>query len=222
MKIRPSWQSFIIASLFVLPTAYADQNQQPVSNDLPETSVAAETKAAMTANLVGFESWAYGMTIDEAKRIAADKKLPMSAGRQLNAMKFSEEEINKQPDARIYTYATTVNGQYALAQLHFTNKTKELFAIETDIVAPTRSRSDKARFQQLITDKLNLDYGASHPTANYLTTNPNASALLLDDAFYKQKIWVGKQNKVVTLTSNKRSFNLTYQDLVLSEQAKLN
>lgn len=189
-----------------------------------------EVSSPASANAV-FDGWRYGMHISEMKRVAFQRNLSLAPGASPAYKGYSSKIVNRQPEARRYTYKTELMGTLAHVSLYFTKASRVLYKIDSRLVMSSTPASERKYFYSALYEKLSAKYGKAVliDTEQVRQTAKNGPIGNLFSSSI-QRVFVGqlqawglKTDNVVTLSYKPKyelmtSYQLSYQSRTLKKR----
>lgn len=213
-----------VACLACFSIAEADvfrckHNGQIFYQDTPCQSQAQAVAKGQTA----FDGWMFGTHISEMKRAARRRGLGMAPGTIVFGSTYNESTINRQPNAREYSYMTDLMGKRVKVTLHFTKTTQLLYKISNSIQVAGLKQEERKYFYETLFAKLSQKYGKAQDIETDSVRKAGAgnplSKLIAGRVTSilggSLKAWGLNTESVVTLSYKKRyelmsSYKLTY------------
>lgn len=168
-----------------------------------------------------FDSWNYGMNIIAFKKEAKSRKLPVMPGQNSFLSKYNDRIINGKPDARTYTYNSTVAGKHTRISLFFTPKTQRLYKVKARLYLSQLTAEEKRYFYNSLVQKLSNKYGSYIEAKDYPPNSNLLAKYILKGLVGTEKLWGSKTDNLVSLTGNKRStfsYEMVYKYIPLIKQ----
>lgn len=109
----------------------------------------------------GFDGWKFGTSIHKTKQKARERQLAMSPGISTFLTKYNEKVINRQPNARVYTYKTKIMEKLTVVKLFFTKTTEELYQVKVVFYVSQLKPEERKYFYEALHAQLSEKYGKS-------------------------------------------------------------
>lgn len=180
-----------------------------------------------------FDGWEFGMHIPAMKQKVRKRALAMSPGKTALLTTLNEKHLISKPDAREYTYKTTIMGKYTTVTLFFTKITEELYKIQARFHVSQLKSEERKYFYESLYERLSEKYGKAQniqtdSAKQNAKNNPLGSLLtrsLTDNLVGTLLAWGLDTKNIVTLSFKKNyhtmnSYQLTYINKSLEEQNK--
>ncbi|MEB8434035.1 hypothetical protein OO007_17480 [Cocleimonas sp. KMM 6892] len=179
----------------------------------------------------GFDGWKFGTSIHKAKQIARQRQLAMTPGTSAIHAKYNAKVINRQPNARVYSYRSKIMDKTTTVRLYFTKTTEELYQVKVIFHVNLLKPEERKYFYEALHAQLTEKYGKAN---NISREDVKRNSQGLGGVFAKSiqeslvgnlQAWGVKTDNLVTLNykekyQNMMSYELTYQYRPLVSQNK--
>ena len=108
-----------------------------------------------------FDGWIFGETIADVKRSARSRQLPMLPGSSSHLSTYNAQALNRNPEARIYTYRKRIFDKPTRVTLFFTQLSQKLYKIEVSFNVISISVEERKYFYESLYSQLTEKYGTA-------------------------------------------------------------